>query len=165
MGADIRFFVQVNKRYQKEGVYDYYKWTTVPLYTEDYSGKRVLADFGWCGWEVYDVIKAELSPYKEDYQDIKDLAYQAGWIDQDAYLAKDEDEDEDYQIPAYCASFTYIKYLDMYNKYEDVNKLEMGPIGFNIWDEVIKKTKMTLELAGWDFYHPENIRIIILASY
>lgn len=162
MGADIRFFVQVNKRYQKEGVYDYFKWTTVPLYTEDYSGKRVLADFGWCGWEVYDVIKEKLSRYKEDYQNIKDLAYQAGWINHDEYLAKDEEDD--IQIPAYYASFAYIKYLDMYNKYEDVNKLEMDPIGFNIWDEIVKKTEMTLELAGWDFYHLENIRIIALAS-
>lgn len=163
MGADIRFFVQVNKHYQKEDVYDYYKWTTVPLYTEDHIGRRVLADFGWCGWEVYDVIKTELSPYKEDYQDIKDLAYQAGWIDQSEYL--DKDEDDNCQIPAYCANFVYIKYLDMYNKYEEIDKLEDCPIGFNIWDKVIKKTEMTLELAGWDFYPPEDIRIIVLVSY
>jgi len=164
MGADIRFFVQVKKHFYKEGAYDYYAWDNLPLWTENSEHRKVLADFGWigwCGWDTLDIIKEEMSLYKDDYEDIRDLMLQAGWINAQEY--NNREDDDGIEVPAYYASLTRIKYLNLYNKYEVIRLIEEY-YDFNIWEEVIKRVEMMLTFAGCDYYDDDDIRIIVLAS-
>lgn len=159
MGADIRFYVQVKKHFYKEGVYDYYEWDNLPLWTETSEHRKVLADFGWCGWDTLDIIKEEIPPYRGDYyDDIRDLMFHAGWLSQEEYLNEEEDE---IKPPAYCATLTRIKYLNLYNKYEAVHPHHYD---FNIWEETVKRVEMMLTFAGCDYYDDDEVRIIVLAS-
>lgn len=161
MGADIRFFVQVKKHFYKEGAYDYYEWDNLPLWTETFDHRKVLADFGWCGWDTLDIIKEEIPPYRGDYyDDIRDLMFYAGWLSQEEYLNEEEDE---IKTPAYCATLTRIKYLNLYNKYEAAHPLEEH-YDFNIWEEIVKRVEMMLTFAECDYYDDDEVRIIILAS-
>ena len=160
MGADIRFYVQVKKHFYKEDAYDYYEWDNLPLWTETSEHRKVLADFGWCGWDTLDIIKEEIAPYGGDYDDIRDLMFYAGWLSQEEYFHKEEDE---IKPPAYCTTLTRIKYLNLYNKYEAVHPIE-DRYDFNIWEEIIKRVGMMLTFAGCDYYDDDDIRIIILAS-
>ena len=161
MGADIRFFVQVKKHFYKEGAYDYYAWDNLPLWTETSEHRKVLADFGWCGWDTLDIIKEEMSSYSDDYEDIRDLMFQAGWISAQEY--NNREDDNDIKVPAYCATLTRIKYLNLYNKYEATHPIEEY-YDFNIWEEIMKRVEMMLTFAGCDFYNDDDIRVIALAS-
>ena len=160
MGADLRFFVQVKKHFYKEGVYDYYEWDNLPLWTETSEHRKVLANFGWCGWNTLDIIKEDIAPYRGDYDDIRDLMFYAGWLSQEEYLNKEEDESK---TPAYCTTLTRIKYLNLYNKYETVRPFK-NYYDFNIWEEIVKRVEMMLTFAECDYYDDDEVRIIALVS-
>lgn len=156
MGVDMNFFVKIKKDD---------KYIDLPLYNRE--GEPV--SITYCGWALFDEFRMVF--HTTSFEEMKEYVN---------HYFKDENkecEDDDYAgIAAYEMSLTYLMYLVEKAKVDKRNE----PISFpseeeeddedridmnRFYTEIINNVNVMLNLAGEDYIHPDNVKIIMLATY
>ena len=150
MGVDMNFFVKIKKDN---------KYIDLPLYNRE--GEPV--SITYCGWALFDEFKMVF--HTTSFEEMKEYVN---------HYYRDENkecEDDDYTgIAAYEMSLTYLMYLiekaknepdKICSNEENEDKIDMK----RFYAEIINSVNVMLNLAGEDYIHPDNVKIIMLASY
>lgn len=149
MGVDMNFFVKIKKDN---------KYIDLPLYNKE--GEPV--SITYCGWALFNRVKEVFRTLS--FEEMKEHAdhYYKGW------------EDDDYAgITTYETSLTYLMYLvektdpiklvfssDKKDD-DDEDKINMN----KFYTEIVNSVNVMLDLADEDYIHPDNVKIVMLASY
>lgn len=154
MGVDMNFFVKIKKDD---------KYIDLPLYNRE--GEPV--SITYCGWALFDEFRMVFR--KTSFEKMKE------YVD---HYYRDEDkecEDDDYTgIEAYETSLTYLMYLVEKAKVDKRNEPVSIPsddddedrIDMNrFYTEIVNSVNVMLALADENYIHPDNVKIVMLASY
>lgn len=149
MGVDMNFFIKIKKDD---------KYIDLPLYNR--KGDPV--SIPYCGWALFDKIKEVLCT--TSFEKMKEYV--------NHYYYKDENkecEDNDYiGIEAYETSLTYLMYLVEKAKNNPAKTLFDEEDEINIsrfYTELVNSINVMLNLVGEDYIQPDNIKIVMLATY
>lgn len=155
MGVDMNFFVKIKKDN---------KYIDLPLYNRE--GEPV--SITYCGWALFDEFKMVFR--KTSFEEMKEHVN---------HYYRDESkecEDDNYAgIAAYEISLTYLMYLvekakvDRRNEpvslpldeEDDEDRIDMN----RFYNEIVNSVNVMLNLADEDYIHPDNVKIVMLASY
>ena len=150
MGVDMNFFVKIKKDN---------KYIDLPLYNRE--GEPV--SITYCGWALFDEFKMVF--HTTSFEEMKEYVN---------HYYRDENkecEDDDYAgIAAYEMSLTYLMYLvekaknepdKICSNEENEDRIDMK----RFYAEIINNVNVMLSLADEDYIHPDNVKIIMLASY
>ena len=144
MGVDMNFFIKIKKDD---------KYIDLPLY--DREGDPV--SIAYCGWALFDKIKEILCA--TSFEEMKEYVN---------HYYRDLEEDDYTGITAYETSLTYLMYLAEKRKNEPAKTLFDEEDEINIsrfYTEIINSINVMLNLAGGDYTHPDNVKIVMLATY
>ena len=154
MGVDMNFFVKIKKDN---------KYIDLPLYNRE--GEPI--SITYCGWALFDEFKMIFRA--TSFEEMKEYV--------DHYYRSDEErEDDDYVgIAAYEMSLTYLMYLVEKAKVDRGNEPVSFPsdedddedrIDMNrFYTEIVNGVNVMLALADEDYIHPDNVKIVMLATY
>lgn len=150
MGVDMNFFVKIKKDN---------KYIDLPLYNRE--GEPV--SITYCGWALFDEFKMVFR--KTSFEEMKEHVN---------HYYRDESkecEDDNYAgIAAYEISLTYLMYLvekaknepdKICSNEENEDRIDMN----RFYTEIINSVNVMLNLADEDYIHPDNVKIVMLASY
>lgn len=152
MGVDMNFFIKIK-------IDD--KYIDLPLYNRE--GDPV--SIAYCGWALFDKIKEVFCT--TSFEEKKE------YVNHYYRDENEEAEDNDYiGIEAYEISLTYLMYLVEKAKNEPdkicSNKKENDEEDIDMnkfYTEIVNSINVMLNLVGGDYTHPDNIKIIMLATY
>ena len=148
MGVDMNFFIKIK-------IVDAY--IDLPLYNRE--GEPI--SITYCGWALFDKIKEVFckTPFEEKKE----------YVNHYYRDENEEAEDNDYiGIEAYEISLTYLMYLVEKAKNEPARTLFDEEDEINIskfYTEIVNSINVMLNLAGGDYTHPDNVKIVMLATY
>ena len=150
MGVDMNFFVKIKKDN---------KYIDLPLYNRE--GEPV--SITYCGWALFDEFRMVFRT--TSFEEMKEYVN---------HYFKDENkecEDDDYAgIAAYEMSLTYLMYLvekaknepdKICSNEENEDRIDMK----RFYAEIINSVNVMLSLADEDYIHPDNVKIVMLATY
>lgn len=145
MGIDIEFYIQKNVDN---------KWTNVFLYRDKDNKNKV--GIWRCGRNLLnDIITSHIFGLNVDENDIKGLAVETGWFD----------EDDNELPPWYAITLSKLKYLankpdiDAYDTEEEyIDKLKF-------YKDLINEIAFYLNFTDDNYIDEDNIRIIAFVSY
>ena len=153
MGVDMNFFVKIKKDN---------KYIDLPLY--DREGEPV--SITYCGWALFDEFRMVFRT--TSFEEMKE------YVDHYYRDENKECEDDNYAgITAYEMSLTYLMYLVEKAKNEpaktsfppdeedDEDRIDMN----RFYTEIVNSVNVMLNLANEDYIHPDNVKIVMLASY
>lgn len=155
MGVDMNFFVKIKKDN---------KYIDLPLYNRE--GEPV--SITYCGWALFDEFRMVFRA--TSFEEMKEYVN---------HYYRDENkecEDDNYAgIAAYEMSLTYLMYLVEKAKVDRGNEPVSFPsdeedeedrIDMNrFYTEIVNSVNVMLTLADENYIHPDNVKIIMLASY
>ena len=148
MGVDMNFFIKIK-------IVDAY--IDLPLYNRE--GEPI--SITYCGWALFDKIKEVFckTPFEEKKE----------YVNHYYRDENEEAEDNDYiGIEAYEISLTYLMYLVEKAKNKPARTLFDEEDEINIskfYTEIVNSINVMLNLAGGDYIHPDNVKIVMLATY
>ena len=155
MGVDMNFFVKIKKDN---------KYIDLPLYNRE--GEPV--SITYCGWALFDEFRMVFRA--TSFEEMKEYVN---------HYYRDENkecEDDNYAgITAYEMSLTYLMYLIekaknkpdkiCSNKKEDDEDDEEDIDMNRFYTEIVNSVNVMLTLADENYIHPDNVKIVMLASY
>lgn len=151
MGVDMNFFVKIKKDD---------KYIDLPLYNRE--GEPV--SITYCGWALFDEFKMVFLP--TSFEKMKEYINHYYYKDEN----KELEEDDYVGIVTYETSLTYLMYLVEKAKNEPdkicSNKENEDRIDMNrFYTEIVNNIIVMLSLADEDYIHPDNVKIVMLATY
>ena len=160
MGVDMNFFVKIKKDD---------KYIDLPLYNRE--GEPV--SITYCGWALFDEFRMVFR--KTSFEKMKEYVDHY-YRDENEEYKDEEYKDDDYiGIEAYETSFIYLMYLVEKAKVnrgnepvsfpsdedDDEDRIDMN----RFYSEIVNSVNVMLNLADEDYIFPDDVKIVMLASY